>query len=353
MGGNIMLRFILLTACLFLANASCRLDIADQRSSPIARVSSGHQDLEQDPQVNQSMSNTVHKVPIDSEFFSSINFMNERHGIITGVDEQFWLTSDGGYTWDKHTVRGKEIARKGGAYALVNSALTHSGHIHVIGHLEEVGSAIFTSTDAGNTWKMHYYENSSLNDVDTVGDNTWVVGTINSVTVVLYSQGQGTWRQIWRGGNQQYLAAVDFIDTNIGWAVGANGLILHTTDGGRTWQIQQAPTKEALESVAFTDTMNGYAVGQRGVILHTIDGGNTWNKQESSTQANLTNIVAANPSEAWAVGQNGTVLFTRNAGQQWQPLDIGTRADVYALTIKAGELWVATSDGTLFRITKR
>lgn len=293
------------------------------------------------------------KVLSTDESFSSISFGDDLLGIVTGTDERFWVTADGGISWSERTIRGKALARLGGAYSLVKARMTSSGNLYALGHLEEVGSAIFTSVDGGNTCTVTYYPHASLNGIDSIEDQTWVVGTIKSVPVVLHSKGQGQWTEIWKGLGQHYLSNVDFIDPHTGWSVGAKGLILHTGDGGDNWEIQQASSDMNFESVGFADANSGYVAGQMGTIFHTADGGNTWERQDGGTQATLTDVLAISSNEAWVVGQKGTVLHTNDAGQHWQKLSIGTSADIYAITIKRGEIWVATADGTIFKSSDR
>lgn len=333
-----MRRLILALAFnIILANISCQQNIMPQQRSSATPI--------------RFVPNVWQKVFTGGGFFGSISFGDKQNGIVTDLNERLWMTADGGHVWNVRRI-SRESTRKCGEYDLVKSTLSPSGDINVIGHLEGVGSAIFTSLDGGTTWAINCYDNSSLNDIDAIGEHLWIVGTINSVSVVLHSQSQGIWQQIWTGSNQQYLTAVDFIDANTGWAVGASGLILHTIDGGRTWSAQQAPSRENLESVNFADMRIGYAVGQSGIIFYTSDGGNTWTKQESGTQAILTSVVAVSPSIAWTVGQKGTVLYTNDAGQHWNQQDIGTQGDINAITIKANEIWIATSDGSILRSSK-
>jgi photosystem II stability/assembly factor-like uncharacterized protein len=277
----------------------------------------------------------------------SISFQNAQQGIITGTEEHFWLTSDGGSTWEERKVERVESARKIGPYDLVKSTITSSGYIYALGHLEEGGSAIFISFDMGETWSISEYPNSSLNDITSVEEDVWVIGTINSVAVLLHTQGREAWKEIWKGSKDQFLTGVDFINANKGWIVGSNGLILHTMNSGQSWNVQQTPNEENLEDVAFADEMTGYAVGQHGIVLYTIDGGKTWVTQDSGTQVTLTNAIIGNQGEAWAVGQKGMVLFTNDSGRHWQIKDLKTRADIYAATVKNNNMWIATSDGTI------
>ncbi|MBN2599074.1 MAG: hypothetical protein JXA75_00935, partial [Candidatus Thermoplasmatota archaeon] len=54
---------------------------------------------------------------------------------------------------------------------------------------------------------------------------------------------------------------------------GQNGLILRTEDGGSTWVPQESGTSSDLYAVQLIDSNIGYAVGENGVILHTSTGG--------------------------------------------------------------------------------
>jgi len=71
---------------------------------------------------------------------------------------------------------------------------------------------------------------------------------------------------------------VTFASTSDGWAVGADGTILLTSDGGATWSAptNPVPTTADLSGVTFASTSDGWAVGADGTILLTSDGGATW-----------------------------------------------------------------------------
>jgi photosystem II stability/assembly factor-like uncharacterized protein len=86
------------------------------------------------------------------------------------------------------------------------------------------------------------------------------------------SSGQWVWQNPLPQGNT--LQDFVFIDTNNGFAVGARGTILRTTNGGNSWDILGSGTDDDLYSVAFTDPNTGTAVGNFGAILRTTDAGN-------------------------------------------------------------------------------
>ncbi len=67
--------------------------------------------------------------------------------------------------------------------------------------------------------------------------------------------------------------SVDFVNENIGWAVGNLGLISKTTNGGINWTTQISGTSNTLNSVYFIELNVGWTVGYQGIILKTTDGG--------------------------------------------------------------------------------
>ena len=61
---------------------------------------------------------------------------------------------------------------------------------------------------------------------------------------------------------------VFFLDTDKGWAVGAQGTILYTANGGDTWSVQGSGLTTAfLRGVHFTSQTNGYVVGNGKTLL--------------------------------------------------------------------------------------
>jgi photosystem II stability/assembly factor-like uncharacterized protein len=111
------------------------------------------------------------------------------------------------------------------------------------------------------------------------------------------------------------LEDIFFVDANNGWAVGENGIVLHTTNGGNSWDIQTSGTEEKLLSVSFADSAVGWTAGGGlgvSVILHTADGGSTWEAQTiddpiiSKVPANGIFVLDAN--NVWVTGNNGFVV---------------------------------------------
>src|ERR1043165_8514255 len=80
-----------------------------------------------------------------------------------------------------------------------------------------------------------------------------------------------------------------------------------------------------LRSVFFIDHKEGWAVGDEGLILHTLNGGKTWHRQATGVRSSLRSVQFLTPEIGWAVGgeelpfgmgSSGIVLVKNNRGLQ-------------------------------------
>ena len=166
------------------------------------------------------------------------------------------------------------------------------------------------------------------------------------------------------------LTDVFFLDANLGWTVGAQGVIMRTTDGGKEWheishtptqvadtlslqqklqnmrtgvrtrstgvanntsQAQQSPVRCRFESICFIDAKHGWVAGgydvpfvdrSRAVVMRTQDGGQTWESIRSLVIPRISKIHFSDQLNGWAVGRTGNlfqtgVFYTANGGQTW------------------------------------
>ena len=133
---------------------------------------------------------------------------------------------------------------------------------------------------------------------------------------------QWVWQNPLPQGNT--LQDFSFIDTNNGFAVGARGTILKTTDGGNNWEIIAGATEDDLYSVAFTDSNIGTVVGNFGAILRTTDAGSHWTIQRDGISDVLFGVSFTDANTGTAVGSDGLILRTTNGGTNWIQQASGT-----------------------------
>ncbi len=171
-------------------------------------------------------------------------------------------------------------------------------------------------------------------------------------------------------------------------AVGSRGLVIVSDDQGKTWVQGQVPVQSDLLAVQFPTANDGWAVGHDGVVLHTADGAKTWTKQldgriagEAFTAyytkmgadgaAELTTMgvnYKAGPAlpllDVWfddsntgyAVGSYGMLIATRDGGKSWEPwlhrIDNKERLNLNGIRGIGKELYVFGEHGQIYRLDR-
>lgn len=152
-----------------------------------------------------------------------------------------------------------------------------------VGRQEETASATAPPDPATLTAEMMPKATKALVlDIAEAADRAIAVGERGHILV---SESRNDWRQIEGVPTRSTLTAVTAVG-NKAWAVGHDGIILHSPDGGLTWVRQRVmpydPDSDDLHNgsplldVLFLDQDNGFAIGAYALILRTRDGGATW-----------------------------------------------------------------------------
>lgn len=140
--------------------------------------------------------------------------------------------------------------------------------------------------------------------------------------VIVYSDDQGKkWQQATVPAST-LLTSIKFTDTQTGWAIGHDGLVLKTTDGGSRWEpvltgndINQLRI-EALENLLGSMTADQFTAEQIEDTEYALD--DAVIAQEEGPTSPLLDMLFLNSSHGFLIGAYGTILETRDAGQSWQ-----------------------------------
>lgn len=169
---------------------------------------------------------------------------------------------------------------------------------------------------------------------------------------------------------------------------GQRGHILYSDDG-KNWTQAEVPVSSDLTALSFPTPQQGWAVGHEGVILHTADGGATWRKQLDGKQvaelllkhysksANSSDpkaqrmrqdaeIFAAQGADkpfldvwfeddkkGFVLGAFNMILRTEDGGQSWMPwqdrVDNPKALHLYAIRPASGALFIAGEQGLVLK----
>ncbi|HEY3318163.1 MAG TPA: cell wall-binding repeat-containing protein [Coriobacteriia bacterium] len=197
-----------------------------------------------------------------------------------------------------------------------------------------------------------------------------LIAVAASGCATLRSSGAGGAGGVWLWDNPRMagndLRAVAFSDGREGWAVGAHGTILHTTNAGEGDTVGTPPftglkvlrtrtefsgTKAALNGVGIAVPGSVvWAVGDGGTILRTVNDGQTWLPVESYTGYRLNDVAALDAGQAWTVGDHGTIRSWNGTLWAWQ--SSGTTNELLAVDFVSPSAGFAAGRGrTLLKTT--
>lgn len=97
--------------------------------------------------------------------------------------------------------------------------------------------------------------------------------------------------------------------------------------GQEGWTEQTSPSNLSLNGVYALDSLNVWAVGGEGIIIHTTDGGVTWDSIPNGTTTHLYSVEFINADTGWVAGredESSTPLFnkhiqrTTDGGLNWE-----------------------------------
>jgi photosystem II stability/assembly factor-like uncharacterized protein len=180
--------------------------------------------------------------------------------------------------------------------------------------------------------------------------------------------------------------------------VGQHGHIVYSDDQGKSWTQATVPVSSDLLAVHFPTPQKGWAVGHDGVVLHSADGGATWSKQfDGRAAARLMvssysgSTAAARPAaggadtptlaeeiqkisdqgpdkpflDVWfenettgfVVGAFSLIFRTTDGGKSWTPwydkIDNPKRYHLYSIRPVSGELFLTSEQGTVFKLDQK
>lgn len=210
---------------------------------------------------------------------------------------------------------------------------------------------------------------------------------------ILVSESRSDWRQVEGVPTRATLTAVTAVGDKV-WAVGHDGIILHSGDGGQSWAVQRLDPKDPpsddpmaeynpqdgapLLDVVFEDASRGYAVGAFSLMLRTDDGGASWTAVDvtpapaaidpaaaaevdpameeagdewtfseddlaldEEDDPHLNGLVRTGSGLLLVVGERGSAFRSRDAGVTWERLQLPYAGSMFGVLALGDEHLVA------------
>lgn len=252
---------------------------------------------------------------------SKIKFVNANTGYLLNINGDLFLTTDTGNTWQNHgNFPGGQTFKIEQSTGIIPSS----------------DSSIYISRDTGSTWfKTTGSPGTPLisNWCDIIGTDTiFVLKSVNNFVAALYkSVNRGdSWELINNNIDQFYNTSIDFITSQIGYALKPGG-IYKTSDGGVSWQqLYNVSSSANVICMKFYDTLRGVAYRELTGMLRTIDGGLNW-AVSNQVVDDIHDIFYTDPLNLFAAGDDGVVYKSADGGSTWTWISPSGRIDAYDL----------------------
>lgn len=201
-------------------------------------------------------------------------------------------------------------------------------------------AVILKSVDAGANWSRALDGRVLLKSLERAA-----AGNERLAREVKRTMAQSASPDVWPSA----LLDIGFIDRDRGFAVGAFGLLLATTDGGATWApwMDRADNERGYHLYAVRGHAQGlYLAGEQGLLLRLDAAGQRFERVEVPYQGTFFGVEVEG-DHVVVYGLRGNVFASADAGASWRKVRTGSDANIVAAVLQGGQLWLATQAGTI------
>ena len=248
---------------------------------------------------------------------SSIQFVNANTGYAVGAGGKILRTINGGMAWGaQFSATSKDLSSISCPSATACLAAAYGGV--VVNVMSGDTALIDANTATQRFYTSIQFVNTTLGLATLVRDTlvacTPRTGCLQVFRVVLYktSDGGTTWTRIAQffPGNDlsESPSNIYFMDANTGYLIyGADANIYKTVNGGSAWATSYTGSHYP-NCIRFLDSNLGYAMGAAGSVLETQDGGNSWQVMMAGLTNSGLNAMAFVGSTGYIVGNGGLII---------------------------------------------
>lgn len=234
-----------------------------------------------------------------AQMLNAVTFANEQNGWAVGHDGNILHTTDGGETWSLQ--RNGLEAQKEMNIAAIGLAKAH---------IQELEAEIEIA--------------NSSSVVEPVVEGEEPAMSLDEQMEEARYQLENAQEKQKSPAIAAPLMDVWFSDLSNGWAVGAFGILLETTNGGKTWldrshDIRNTDNYHLNAIVGMGDSI--YIAGEAGLMIYSNDKGQTWNKSNLGYDGTIFGIFAPKDgSYIVATGLRGNTFRSTDGAITWEKL---------------------------------
>jgi photosystem II stability/assembly factor-like uncharacterized protein len=234
----------------------------------------------------------------------SMVFFDEKFGFARTYTQPFIEINKSGNNISEHVISS-------------NGGFVYNGY----GELIDANSAVFNgyiTHDKGDSWTFIDLDiNNISSDMSFVNDSMGFL--VNNAGLIMKTMNGGTiWNQVYSNSAHSF-NTVHMIDESHIIAAGSN--LVRSSDGGISWELINTGFKGTFAELDFLDENIGFAVGYHqptsngkkyfehgysGKIYKTVDGGQTWTKNYKSDFIGFTSIDVVSENLVVAGGIQGS-----------------------------------------------
>jgi photosystem II stability/assembly factor-like uncharacterized protein len=229
-----------------------------------------------------------------------VHFLNTRLGLACGRDGAIYRTTNGGRTWENHSLTDT-------LPLLLSIRLVTEKNAVAVGMSRETDTPLrgisLVSADGGQTWTRQESMGLGYGELFAVPGGPVYFQSYGQLH--MSRDGGATWRTIRTVDGKPGRATAIYGGTGI--LVGNAGMTAHSSDKGKTWEVTPADVNLHLTSVVLVNADTGYAGSVGGQILMTTDGGATWENDPVPGENDIYDLALAG-DDLFAVGREGYIL---------------------------------------------
>jgi photosystem II stability/assembly factor-like uncharacterized protein len=223
-----------------------------------------------------------------TQMLTAVFFISDRQGWAVGHDGLILVTSDGGENW---------LLQRDGLAA--QEKLNQADRDRAQARVAELETALASASE-DSAEDLRFNLEAALMDLE------------DAEQLLLESNFAPPLMDIW------------FRDDSLGWAVGAFGTLLQTSDGGKNWQSvgQRIDNPEGFHYYGITGNSNGqlFIAGETGGLYRSLDAGSSWQQLDSPYEGSWFGVLQQ-PSTGvlWVFGLRGNIFRSSDFGSSWTP----------------------------------